>query len=288
MPPRSNWKGFLRLSLVSVPVQAINSEISGGEVHLNQLHAACHSRIRYQKICPIHGEVSNDEIVSGYQYAKDQYVVVDPEELNGLRSETNRAIEITTFTSPDQVDPIYFDGRTYYLLPDGPVGRQPYAVLRQAMADSGKWAIGQAVFFGREQLVVVRPHEQLLTMSMLKYSDQIRLQESVVDEDEPSPSKQELRLANTLIEASSTNRLDLSKYDDEYTKQLTTLIEAKVEGREIVAAPADEPPPVINLMEALKRSVDRAKGSKSTHRAPPKKLAATRRKKVSALKRKSS
>src|SRR5262249_49973890 len=101
MPPRSSWKGYLRLSLVSVPVQAFNAAEPGdGDIHLHQLHSECHSRIRYQKVCPIHGEVSNDEIVRGYEHAKGQYIVIDDEELGKLRTKSDRAVNIDTFVDP--------------------------------------------------------------------------------------------------------------------------------------------------------------------------------------------
>ncbi len=149
MAPRSSWKGYLRLSLVSVPVQAFNAaESGGGDIHLNQLHATCHNRIRYKKVCPVHGEVPNEEIVMGYEYAKGEYVIVDDAEVDKLRTEADRAINIDTFVPRDSIDPIYFNGRTYYLLPDGAMGVKPYAVLLKALNAEDRWAVGQGVFFG--------------------------------------------------------------------------------------------------------------------------------------------
>src|SRR5436190_21089996 len=119
MAARSAWKGFLKLSLVSVPVKAYTASAgSGGEIHLNQLHAECHSRIKYKKTCPIHGEVSQDEIVMGYEYSKDQYVVIDTAELEKLRTEDSKAITFQEFIEPDSLDPVYYRGTTYYLVPD--------------------------------------------------------------------------------------------------------------------------------------------------------------------------
>lgn len=289
--PRSSWKGYLRLSLVSVPVQAFTASVSGGgKIHLNQLHDECHSRIRYQKVCPIHGEVNSSEIVSGYEYSKGNYVVVEPDELDKLRTEGDRAINIDTFIAPEEVDPLYFDGRTYYLVPDGPVGQKPYAVLYRGMEEQNKYAVGQAVFSGKEQLVLVRPLDGLLTMSMLSYESQVRPPSALQDEfEKPTVTKEELRLAETLINASTAEDFDLSKYEDLYTARLTQLIEAKVEGREVVSPPAEEEAPVINLMDALRKSVAQAQGGKSKKAAaPPKKMAPSRRKKVAAARRKSS
>src|SRR5262249_44438723 len=150
MAARSSWKGFLKLSLVSVPVKAYTATASGGEIHLNQLHAECHSRIQYKKVCPIHGEVKGDEIVSGYEYSKGQYVIVDPDELNKLRTEDEKAIKIDTFVAPGTLDPVYYSGKGYYLVPDGPVGEKPYALLHQAMVEENRHAVAQIVLHGRE------------------------------------------------------------------------------------------------------------------------------------------
>ena len=136
MAARSTWKGYLKINLVSVPVKAYTANASGGgEVRLNQLHKECNSRINYKKTCPIHGEISNDQIVSGFEYSKGQYVIVDPEELDKLRTEDEKSINIQTFIAEDAVDPIYYSGKTYYLVPDGPVGQKAYSVVQQAMID---------------------------------------------------------------------------------------------------------------------------------------------------------
>src|SRR5579885_1039655 len=143
MAPRSTWKGFLKISLVSVPVKAYTATSSAGsEIRLNQLHAECNSRINYKKTCPIHGEVPNSEIVSGYEYSKGQYVVVDPDEVEKLRSPDEKAINVDTFVPPDAIDPTYYSGKTYYLVPEGPVGMHTFAVVRQAMIDQKRFAVG--------------------------------------------------------------------------------------------------------------------------------------------------
>ena len=132
------------ISLVSIPVKAYTaSSGEGGEIHLNQLHGKCNSRIKYKKTCPIHGEVSNDEIVSGYEHAKDQYVVIDTDELERLRTEDPKAITIQEFIAPDALDPLYFKETTYYLVPDGPVGQRPYAVLYQGLVEQKRYGIAR-------------------------------------------------------------------------------------------------------------------------------------------------
>lgn len=268
MPPRSSWKGFLRLSLVTVPVQAINAAASGdGELHFNQLHSTCHSRIRYQKVCPIHGEVSNDEIVRGYEHAKGQYVIIDDDEIDKLRTANERAINIDTIIKPEAIDPTFFDGRTYYLVPDGPMAGKPYAVLLGALESQGRWAVGEAVMFGREQLVAIRPHEGVLCLEVLRYAAQVRAPKLVTEGlSLPPASKQELQLATKLLTAATHKKFDLASYQDDYTSRVGKLIEAKVEGREIVGEPEQEEAPVINLMDALRKSL--AKTGKSEK--PPK------------------
>jgi DNA end-binding protein Ku len=263
----------------------------GGEIHLNQLHSECHSRIRYRKVCPIHGEVPNNEIVSGYEYAKGQYVVVDPDELARIRGDSDRAMTIDTFVPPDAIDPIYHDGRTYYLLPDGPVGQKPYAVLHRGMVEQNCHGLARAMFSGKDQIMLLRPLDRLITATMLHFEEQVRKPASFHDDlTDIEVTKEELRLAETLIEASSSDELDFSRYHDTYTQKLTELIEAKVEGKEIVAPPVEEETRVINLVDALRRSVAKAKEAsprKATAR-PPRKMAASKRREPARLKKKSS
>src|SRR5438876_4735593 len=126
--PRPSWSGFLKFNLISVPVKGYNAAAAGGgKIGFHLLHKKCNSRIRYKKVCPVHGEVENDEIVSGYEYGKGQYVIVDADERGGLKSEDDKSISVDTFVAADAIDPVYFSGRTYYLLPDGKVAQKPYA-----------------------------------------------------------------------------------------------------------------------------------------------------------------
>jgi len=286
MAARSSWKGFLKLSLVSVPVKAYTATASGGsEIRLNQLHAECHSRINYKKTCPIHGEVTGEQIVSGYEYSKGQYVVVDTDELEKLRTEDDKAINIDTFVGRGELDPVYSSGKTYYLVPDGPVAQKPYVVLQQAMVELGRYAVARVVMHGKEQVVWLRPMDDLLSMTILSYDHEIT-KPSAFNEElvKPAIEADELKLAKTLIDASTSKKLDFAKYKDIYTEKLTQLIEAKVAGKEIVAAPVHEQTHIINLMDALRQSV--AKVQKSAPAAasakPPKKLAPSRRPESSA------
>jgi DNA end-binding protein Ku len=284
----------LKLSLVSVPVKAYTATTSGGgEIRLNQLHAECHSRINYKKTCPIHGEVSQDQIVSGYEYAKGQYVVVDTDELDKLRTEDEKAITINTFIDPKALDPIYLAGKTYYLVPDGPVGQKPYELLHHGMNEQNRHAVAQVVMHGREQVVLVRPIEGLLCMSILNYDAQIT-KPSTFDEEAPKQevvSPEEMKLVKTLIDASTAKKFDFSQFKDTYTEKLTTLIEAKVQGKEIVAPPVHEHAQIINLMEALKQSVAQVQKpgeAAEEGEKPPKKMAASKRKEAGGKQKRKS
>lgn len=256
MAPRTSWKGFLKLSLVSVPVKAYTANNTEEEVRLNQLHAECNGRVRYKKVCESHGELRSEDIVSGFEYSKDQYVVIDEGELAKVRAKSDKSVNIDGFVAPDKIDPIYLAGRTYYLLPDGPAGSRPYALLVRGMVEAGVVAIAQVVIAGREQLVQLRPQENMLVMSVLSYPKKVRAASLYRDElPDENPSPSELALANTLIGASTLADFDLASYRDAYVENLTKLIRLKVEGQEIVQAPDPEEPKILNLMEALKKSV---------------------------------
>ncbi len=286
MAPRSSWKGFLKLSLVSVPVKAFTANNTSEVIRLNQLHADCHSRVKYKKVCPEHGELASDEILSGYEYTKDQYVVIDPDELSKLRTKTDHAVSISGFIAQDAIDPMYLAGRTYYLMPDGVAGGRPYALLQQGMLEKGVHAVARVVMSGREQLVVLRPVENLLTMSVLNYAKSIKGIDVFRDDvDEQDPSKEEMKLAHTLIQASMLEDFDLAEYKDEYVEKLTKLIQLKVEGQEVVQAPDPEEPKIINLMDALKKSVAEAQAN-SKKMAPSVKTGKSATKKKATRKKK--
>lgn len=256
---RTSWKGFLKLSLISVPVKAFTANDTSGEMHLNQLHKGCHSRIKYQKVCPEHGEVKSEQIVSGYEHQKDQYVVVEPEELDKLRTRADRAVNIDGFIPETAIDGMYYAGKAHYLVPDGVPGERPYALLHQGMVQNRVVAIAQVVIAGREQLVMVRPHGRLLVMTGLHYPQRVRRAaefEPEVPEIDCKP--QELALTNTLIAASTLADFRLERYSDQYVSKLQQLVALKVAGQEVVQAQDREEPKILNLMDALKQSVAEA------------------------------
>jgi DNA end-binding protein Ku len=258
---RASWRGQLRFGLVSFEVQAINAEIKeNAEVHFHLLHAPDRQRIHYAKICPEHGEVANKEIVEGYEIAKGQYVEFDKEELDALRTDREKALTIDAFVATDEIDPIYFDGRMYYLMPAGGGAGEPYALLEAAMERKKRWGVGQVVFSGREQLALVRPYGGVLTMAMLNYDAEIRKPSEIKGEfTQAKTESRKLKLADELVSEWQTGDFDFSQYHDRYREKIKQAIEAKRKGEEI-RPPEEEPREVINLMDALKQSVARAGG----------------------------
>jgi DNA end-binding protein Ku len=290
MAARSFWKGFLRISLVSVPVRGYSATSASASIQLNQLHAECHNRIKYQKTCPIHGEVSKEEIVSGYEFAKGQYVVIEPEEIKKLRADSDQVISVDAIVGPDVISPLYYTDKTYYLLPEGDVAERPYALLHQCLGEDQLQAVARVVLYGRDELVVVRPVERLLAMTALKYEAEVRRPEGFGDElgDPGKLDAEEISLTKTLLKSFAKRKFSLASYKDEYVERLRQLIEAKVEGKELVTPPAAKEPQVINLMDALKRSLAQA-GAGEGEGKPARKMApSARRAKPAAKQRRKS
>ncbi len=262
MAAHASWKGFLKLSLVSVPVKAYTATASGSDIALHQLHARTHTRIQYKKVAPDVGEVSSEEIVKGYEYDKGQYVIIDDDELDKLRTESDKAIRIDGFIAPEALSSVYFGGRTYFLTPDGPVGQKPYNLLMKGMEANGVCAIAEVVISQKEQVVLVRPVDGVMAMTVLNRKDEVKAASAFKDEvTETDATDAERSLADTLIKASIIKEFDFGKYKDLYKEKLTKLIQLKIEGKEIVQVRDPEEPKIINLMEALKRSVEEAQAA---------------------------
>ena len=257
MALRSSWDGFLKLSLISVPVRAFNVVVAGGgEIHFHQLHKNCGQRIRYQKVCPIHGEVTKEEIIQGYQYEKDQYLELAPGEVAKLKAQKDKTLNIHTFIPPDVLDPIYYSGRTYFLTPDGQAGQKPYALLHQVMREKNRCALASLVLSGQEEMAVIRPAEKLLVMTVLHFAVQIKA--IAPYEAELGQSKltaQELKLAGTLVDESTTEKIDFAHFKDEYTERVRQTIDAKLAGKTVASPQREKGARIINLMDALRKSL---------------------------------
>ena len=285
MPSSSKavWTGFLKFSLVAVPVRAYTAAVSGGGgISFNQLHKGCNSRIQQKKFCPVHGEIKSDEIVSGYEYSKGQYVVMEAEELEKFRTASDKSINIGAFVETTCLDTRYYSGRSYYLTPDGPVAQKPYALLYKGMKDNDRYAFAQMVMHGKEHIVLIRPVEGLMVMSFLNYEEDLKSPaefQGEVQKLEVSPA--EMKLAKTLMDALDVRDFDFSQYHDKYVANVTKLIEAKVKGQEVVeVAAAPEQTQPIDLIEALQQSIEQAKARQAAAGAaagkPPKQLAPSR------------
>jgi DNA end-binding protein Ku len=272
---RASWKGNLSFGLVNFPVQAINAlNREHSDIHFHQLHATCHRRVQYKKVCPVHGELSQDEIVSGYEVKKGKFVEVTEEELDELQTESQRTLTIDAFVESDAIDPIYFDGRMYYLTPDGEAAASAYAVVLAAMKREDKYGVGQLVLSGKEQLALVRSLDDALQMVMLNYDEEIRPVKDIVTTSLPRADARQLKLAQTLIRNWTTDAFDFERYDDEYRERVETLIKSKSRGKDIVKAEdEDDEPKIVNLMEALKQSlsVNKPRRARNKRKAPARK-----------------
>ena len=244
------------------------SATSSHSLSFNQLHSVCNSRINYTKTCPIHGPVPAEEIVKGYAYEKDRYVIMEDEDFDKVRLESTKAVNIVRFVDAATIDPIYYDGG-YYLEPDGKIAREAYATLCQAM--EGKVAIAKVVLRGKEDLVAVRPAGKVLVMCTLHYADEVKspaeLDELKTNVDVEADA---VKLARQLVDGLH-GEFQPELYKDEYRDELLKIIEGKVEGREVVVAEEEvEPAKVVNLMDALKKSL--AAGTGRGKAAPAKEV----------------
>jgi DNA end-binding protein Ku len=263
MAARPTWKGYLKISLVNIPIKVFPATDAGATLSFNQLHGECQTRIQQKRWCPkCEREVPNTDIVKGYEFEKGRYVVVDEEDVEKVRVESTRVINLEKFTDDTAIDPIYLE-RPYYLAPDGPVAREAFAVIREGM--QGKAGIGKVALYGREYLVKVQPREQGLVMYTLRHAAEIRSMEAI-DELAEMPAKvkpEEVKLAKQVM-GTFEGTVDLQEYRDDYQVGLREIIDAKIEGREIVVPEIEAPPKVVNLMEALRKSLDTISASKKT------------------------
>jgi DNA end-binding protein Ku len=283
MSARPTWKGYLKISLVNIPVRVFPATDTAATVSFNQLHRDCQTRIQQKRWCPrCEAEVANTDLVKGYEFEKGRYVVVGEDDLAKVRTESTRVINLVQFTDAAAIDPIYFE-RPYYLAPDGAVAAEAFAVMREGM--QGKAGIGKLALYGREYLVAIQPRGKGLVMYTMRHAGEIRSMDAI-DELQGVTDKvkaDEMKLARQVIQTFE-GTFSATDYRDEYQAELKRIIDAKVEGQEIVEREEEAPPKVVNLMEALRKSLDRVSAQKKhpAKAAIPKPLKAVAGKKRAA------
>src|SRR4029079_19401170 len=261
MAARPTWKGYLKISLVNIPVRVFPATDAAATVSFNQLHNVCRSRIQQKRWCPTcQVEVPNTDLVKGYEFEKGKYVVLDDEDINKVRPESTRVINVMQFADAATIDPVYVE-RPYYLAPDGNVAAEAFAVMREGM--QGKAAIGKVALYGREYLVAIRPRDHGLVMYTLRHASEVPAM-GAIDELKTVPAKikpDEIKLARQVIGNFETEG-ELTQYKDDYQAELRKIIEKKIAGEEVVAPSEEAPPKVVNLMDALRQSLERVSSTK--------------------------
>jgi DNA end-binding protein Ku len=271
MAARPTWKGYLKISLVNIPIRVFPATDAAATVSFNQLHRECRTRIQQKKWCPTcQTEVAQSDLVKGYEFEKGRYVVLEEDDIAKVRPESTRVINVMQFADAKLIDPVYVE-RPYYLAPDGNVAAEAFAVMRAGM--EGKAAIGKLALYGREYLVAIQPRENGLVMYTLRHASEVRSM-GAIDELKFVPAKikpDEVKLAKQVIGNFETEG-DLTQYKDDYQEGLRKVIDAKIAGEEVVAPAEEAPPKVVNLMEALRQSLDRV----STEKKKTARIAASR------------
>lgn len=229
MPARAAWKGFLQIRQLQVPVKAFTAASTQPEIPLNQLHDGCGQRIRQIKVCPVHGAITTEDIVSGYEFAEGRYLPLAADDLAALQAEDCKAISVDCFLPSREIDPVYHSGRTYYVVPDGPPGQRPFSVLRDGMRAADREGVSRVVMAHRELLVLLRPYGRLIAMTVLEFPQRIRASTEYEGEVSPIvPGAGELQLVGQLIEALGDREFELSRYRDRYVEGLNRLIERRL------------------------------------------------------------
>lgn len=271
---RPIWSGNLRLALVMVPVNIYPATKSGARISFHQIHKASGKRIRYEKVVPGLGHIDTDEIVKGYEISKGHYVLLDPEEVDAVKLEAKKTLDLVQFVKQGDIDPIWFD-RPYYVVAEEGPAEEAYAVLRDALRSSSRIGLGQFVMRGREYIGALKPCGKGLLLETLRFADEVSSAAPYfADMDLEKPDTELLKLATELIDRKSAP-FDPKKFSDKYTEALHDLIDRKRKGKQPIEIAEDEAPSgggkVIDLVEILKRSVRSAESGKRTKAAPKRK-----------------
>jgi len=289
MAPRAYWKGYLRLSLVSCPIQLFPATSEREKVRFHQLNRATGNRIRYMKVDAESGdEVASDDIVKGYEVSKGNYIEMEPDELDAVEIESTRMIDIDQFVPGKEIDELYLKD-PYYIVPDGDVGAQAFAVIREAIKKEGMVALGRVVFTNREHVIALEPRGNGLMGVTLRYPYEVRDEKDYFD-DIPNESvpKDMLELATHIVQ-SKAGHFKPDKFEDHYETALRDLIKRKQDGKPIEKAKEREPAKVIDLMEALRKSAGKdAPARRSSRRTPAHRRTAKKASRSTARHRKAS
>lgn len=257
---RAIWKGHIRFSLVTIPIRVYNAVESAKTISFNQLHKEDNGRIGYDKKCKVCGEaVKTHEIVKGYEYEPDQYVVFENEDFDKVKLKSTKVIEMEGFVDAGEVDMTLYDS-PYFIGPDGPIASKTYALLSDALRETGKLGIGKVVLRDREDAVLVGPHEEGIILYKIRYPETLRKMSGVPMLEEHETDAEQLKLAVSLIESMETS-LENIELKDQYQDAMREMIEAKIEGKEIVSA-AEEEPQIIDIMSALKQSIEESQAER--------------------------
>lgn len=253
---RAYWKGYLRLSLVTIGVEVFNAVESKADISFRQIHKPSGRRVNYEKVVHGIGKIDNADIVKGYEVDKDTYVILEPEELEAVKLESKKTIDLVQFVDAKEIDYRFFE-RPYFIAPAYSLAGEGYVVIRDALRKSGKVGLGQVTISGREWLVAIAPLEDGLVMELLRYGDELREPQDYFDQvPTEKPQKDMIELATLLIEKKSSP-FDPKLFADHYGTALKSLVQEKIKGNKIVAPPDERPSGanIIDLMEALKRSI---------------------------------
>ena len=262
--PRSIGSLTISFGLVAIPVKLFTATQSTGQISFNMLHKDCGSRLKQQYIClKDNTVVERDDIVKGYEFAKDQYVAFSPDEIKALEEVGSHAVEISEFVPVESIDPVYYD-KTYYLSPDKGASK-PYALLTEALNESKRCAVGRWATKGKAYIVMLRPVGQVLSMQQLRFASEVR-PASEIDLAKTEVKPAELKLARQLIDQQQSEKFDPNAYVDEVRGRIEAAIQQKVEGQEISVSEAPDPAKgkVIDLMEALRASLDRTESARAS------------------------
>ena len=255
MAPRATWKGYLKLSLVSCPVRLYNATTSSNRVSFHHLHKKTHNRIRMVPHDPELGPVEREDLVKGYEYEKDQYIIIEPADLEKIKIESGGTLTIERFVDEREVDPIYLDSPYYYLAPDGAVAEEAFRVIHEAMRQEQKVALSRIVLASRERPVALSVWDKGFLVTTLRSASEVRGHEAYFGEIRDGKVEDELlALARQLI-AQKVGPFEPATFTDRYEEALLELVKAKIQGQEPVFAKAPERGKVINLMDALRQSL---------------------------------